>query len=146
MLVDDDADDQFLFGEALREAAPGVRLESAGDADGMQQVLARYLPDLIFLDVRLPGASGFDCLARLAAHPIYRTIPVVMYSSSPDELDVVRAYAGGAHLFFRKPALFDLLVAGIRKVLFLDWMQPHRIRKRHRIGGRLLVFNTGWGS
>ncbi|RYY94660.1 MAG: response regulator, partial [Chitinophagaceae bacterium] len=115
----------------------------AGDADGMLEVLGRFLPDLIFMDIRLPGPSGFDCLARLAAHPIYCTIPVVMFSGSTDELDVARAYAGGAHLFFRKPAHFDFLVSGLRKVLFLDWLQPQRIRRRHRVGGRMTAFNPG---
>ena len=141
LLVDDDADDQILFLTALSEAAPGLRLESAASATAMTQVLGRYLPDIIFLDINMQQGNGFDCLTQLAAHPIYRTIPVVMHSSSRSHSDIARAYSFGASLYFHKPAHYAVLVMGLRKVLSLDWMQPRRVQQRHASTESFRAFN-----
>jgi CheY-like chemotaxis protein len=63
---------------------------------------SRRNPDLILLDLHLPGRDGFEVLSRLKSSSIYRTIPVVMMSSSADELVVRRAYDLHANAFVRK--------------------------------------------
>lgn len=63
---------------------------------------SRRNPDLILLDVNLPGQDGFEVLSRIKSSAIYRTIPVVVMSASTDSLVMRRAYDLHANAYFRK--------------------------------------------
>jgi|HubBroStandDraft_5_1064220.scaffolds.fasta_scaffold286891_2 CheY-like chemotaxis protein len=63
---------------------------------------SRRNPDLILLDVNLPGQDGFEVLSCIKSSAIYRTIPVVMLSATADELVVRRAYDLHANAFVHK--------------------------------------------
>ena len=55
-----------------------------------------WFPDVILLDINMPGMSGFEVLKAIKADDGLRQIPVVMHSTSPRREDVIRAYANGA--------------------------------------------------
>jgi CheY-like chemotaxis protein len=74
-------------------------------------------PDVILLDVGLPGTDGFDILARLRQHPALRAIPVIMLTAQSNRRDVLRALAGGANGYITKPFEHDALVKSLRAVL-----------------------------
>jgi CheY-like chemotaxis protein len=83
----------------LTRAATGERaMELLSD----RERFSRRNPDLILLDVNLPGQDGFEVLSRIKSNAIYRTIPVVMLSSSPDDLVMRRAYDLNANAFVQK--------------------------------------------
>lgn len=126
LLVEDDANDKELVLRSLR------KIGFAGDVSAVAsgESLFEYLdgiyerhdaqkgppPDLILLDLSLPGISGLDVLNRLRTHKVYSRIPVVVLSGSPYARDVADAYRLGARTFFSKPldAMgLDLLVAHI---------------------------------
>ena len=65
------------------------------------------LPDLIVLDLSLPGMSGLELLRRLKAGESTRGVPVVVFSSSPDPDDIVKAYEAGANSYVVKPGELD---------------------------------------
>lgn len=75
------------------------------------------LPDLILLDVTLPGASGFDILQRLRGHPILKQIPIIMVTAMSAREDVMRALAADASGYITKPFTLDVLMKGIKAVL-----------------------------
>lgn len=75
------------------------------------------LPDLILLDVMLAGASGFDILQRLRAHPVLKPIPVIMVTSMSAREDVMRALAADASGYITKPFKLDVLMKSIKAVL-----------------------------
>jgi CheY-like chemotaxis protein len=83
----------------LTRAATGERaIELLSD----RERFSRRNPDLILLDVNLPGQDGFEVLSRIKSNAIYRTIPVVMLSASADDLVVRRAYDLNANAFVHK--------------------------------------------
>jgi CheY-like chemotaxis protein len=76
-------------------------------------------PDAILLDVTLPGADGFEILARLQQHPALRAIPVIMLTAQSSRGDVLRALSGGASGYITKPFEHDALVKSLHAVLGL---------------------------
>lgn len=66
-------------------------------------------PDVVLLDLNLPGLLGSDVLRWIKAHPVHHTIPVVVLTSSPNPDHVERAYADYAAGFVSKPATRDQL-------------------------------------
>ena len=117
LVIEDDTDDQILLAEALQSSGRPALLEFCADAKAATEHLDRVLagdaatPHLVLLDLRLPGESGLELLARLKSHPILRTLPVVVFTTSWFEDDVRDAYAAGANAFVIKPLRFDDLVA-----------------------------------
>ncbi len=64
------------------------------------------LPSLILLDIKLPVMDGLEVLSVLKKHETYRTIPVVILTSSSDNIDIKKAYALGANSYIVKPVDF----------------------------------------
>jgi len=62
-----------------------------------------FRPDFIFLDLNLPGINGFDCLTRIKANAALSHIPVVIYTTSASEEDIIKTKNLGAAGFITKP-------------------------------------------
>lgn len=75
-----------------------------------------HLPDLVILDLKLAGSSGFDVLIWIASQPELVKIPVVIFSSSWVEEDVQRAHRFGASEYMVKPSGFDGLMEWGREI------------------------------
>ena len=71
-------------------------------------------PDLILLDLNLPGKSGLEILSDLKRSPAFCTIPVVMFTTSATESDRTHALERGAQAYITKPSSFDFLVNAVR--------------------------------
>jgi len=136
LLVDDSEDDLVLLAEAFRDLPEARLLPPARDgqsalsrlrgADGLGgEPLARR-PDLLLLDVNLPGLNGFEVVAAIRAVPGLQTLPVVLLSTSSLDTDVQRAYRSGANSYITKPASFDRL-REIAQALVVYWCQTVRI-------------------
>ncbi|MCS6802468.1 MAG: response regulator [Chloroflexota bacterium] len=120
MLAEDDPAQALLTEMALNEVAPAhERVEIARFATGHDALAAVSgpPPDLALLDIRLPGASGFDVLAAIRAAPGWSEVPVVMLSMADDERDRQRAASLGANDYMVKPLGLDALEALLRGVL-----------------------------
>jgi CheY-like chemotaxis protein len=105
LLVEDNAGDALLIGQALAECPTPVQLHLARDGEQVVQILAEpdFVPDLIILDLNIPKISGY---AVLAMYPPQKT-PVVVFSASQNEADVGRALSLGARDFVHKPLNLD---------------------------------------
>ena len=75
------------------------------------------LPDVILLDVNLPGTDGFSVLARIRQHPALRMIPVIMLTAQASRGDVLRGLSGGANGYITKPFEHEALMKSVRAVL-----------------------------
>lgn len=73
-------------------------------------------PSLVLLDLDMPRMGGLECLKEMKNDPNLSYIPVIIFTSSKKEEDVVDAYKHGAASFIRKPVTFDKLVETIRTV------------------------------
>jgi CheY-like chemotaxis protein len=105
-LVDDDPDDTFLFGDVLRDVAPGIKLHTAGDG---QEALDKLkggmpLPDLLFLDLNMPRMGGIECLAVMKRDEALKNIPVIIYTTSSQSKDIEETIQKGAVCFITKPS------------------------------------------
>jgi CheY-like chemotaxis protein len=106
LLVEDNAGDALLVGQALENSQTPVRLHIARDGEQALQILGEpnYEPDLIILDLNIPKLSGY---VVLAAYPAVKKTPVVVFSASENEADVDRAFSLGAREFIHKPMDLD---------------------------------------
>jgi two-component system, OmpR family, phosphate regulon response regulator PhoB len=95
----------------------GYSVVVARDGDEALLAIEAKRPDLILLDIMIPGLSGFDLLRKLQANQFFREIPVVMLSARSGERDQVQAFDFGAADFIAKPFRVEDLGKRIKRVL-----------------------------
>jgi DNA-binding response OmpR family regulator len=112
MLVDDEPLITDSLSYSLRRE--GVEVKAVGDgAIALQEILA-FQPDLVVLDIMLPGMSGLEICRRLRAQSV---IPVIMLTARGEEIDRVLGLEVGADDYLPKPFSFRELLARIRSIL-----------------------------
>ena len=124
LLVEDNPADVRLTQEALKEAANATtRLHVAGDGAKALAFLRREgehagapRPDLVLLDLNLPGIDGREVLAQMKADPDLRRIPVVVLTTSPSEDDIIHAYDQHVNSYIRKPVDLDRFLDVLRAI------------------------------
>ena len=124
LLVDDDEDDRKLFVEAAAEVDTAITCITASDGEQALAYLAdntHGLPDYIFLDLRMPGLSGKECLEEIKKVPRLAGIPVIVYTTSRDLSDSVELKRLGAVHFMSKPVLPDDVYYMLSFVLDENW-------------------------
>ena len=113
--VEDDASIRDIELYALRSA--GLEAEGFTDGAAFWQALQSEKPDLVVLDVMLPGIDGTELLGRMRASTSLRRIPVIMATAKGAEYDRVRALDGGADDYLTKPFSVIELVSRVKAVL-----------------------------
>ncbi|MDF2191570.1 response regulator [Paraflavitalea sp. CAU 1676] len=118
-LVDDDADEQWIFNTALNAVDPTIELSRAANGqDAIRQLASSpSQPDVIFLDLNMPVMNGLECLRQLKSNPGLSGIPTIMYSTTADPQTISQSRAMGAEDFITKPYNFEELVDALRVVL-----------------------------
>jgi CheY-like chemotaxis protein len=115
LLIDDVADNRDLYEEYLLFRGYQV-LTADNGTDGLRLADARR-PDIILLDLRMPGMSGHATLAQIKARPALVSVPVVALTAHALEDERKRAIAAGFDAFIPKPCLPDDLVVAIEAIL-----------------------------
>jgi len=122
LLIDDDADDRELFGEALQKVGPHIHFESASSgpmAFDLLESKKQDLPDLIFLDINMPVIDGWKCLSILKSNEAFKHIPVIIYSTSAPDGAQEAAIRLGALSYVLKPNQFSELKQMLTRVVAL---------------------------
>ena len=115
VLIEDEEDIAALV--KLQAEIAGYKLTVAGDGlNGYEQVL-REIPDLVILDIMLPGQGGLDVCRRIKTHPDLRHIPIIMLSAKSEETDVVLGLELGADDYVTKPFSPRVLFSRIKAVM-----------------------------
>jgi CheY-like chemotaxis protein len=123
LLVDDDEDDGLMMREALRAAKSSARLQVLSDGlqvipylRGQRDHVGANRPDLVLLELNLPGRHGRQVLADIKGDPDLRRIPVVVLTVSQADDDVLRSYDLHANAYVTKPLDAVGFLAVIRKI------------------------------
>lgn len=119
LVVDDDPDLQKLFRMYL--SLEGFSIRSAVKRDEIVLGLGKQpAPDLVLLDVNLPDANGFEVLAKMRLHPLFRNTPVIMLTVEATREAVLKGLRGGANGYLTKPFEPDILTGAVKAVLGLS--------------------------
>jgi CheY-like chemotaxis protein len=118
LLVDDDQEDREIFAGFFSEQFSSIILDQVHDTTAALRSLIKHpRPDLIFLDLIMPGADGIECLTKLKANRSTRNIPVVLYSSSTSEMDRKLSIKIGAMAFINKTSNIHSLTEKITHLI-----------------------------
>jgi len=123
LLVDDDENDRLLFGSALKDTGLNVELSEAPDGYAAINYLlsaepAEFpLPDVVFLDLKMPAMDGFQVLKEIRSRPELKRLTIFILSHSNERSDMIRAHALGADAAYRKPTHYKDLVGLLLTVL-----------------------------
>jgi DNA-binding response OmpR family regulator len=115
LIVDDEPHIRRLLAVRL-EAEHFDVIETEDGASGLA-ALAAHSPDLVLLDLMMPGANGFEVLSRIRSNPRHKDVPVIILTAKGQDTDRELALAGGANDFVTKPFSPLKLIARIHQLL-----------------------------
>lgn len=117
LIVDDEEQNVRLLQRML--ASEGYRVLTAADGESGLEVLGAQLPDVVILDVRMPGIDGFEVCRRIKANPGTRLIPTVIVTGLHAREHRIEGINAGADDFLAKPFDFEELRARVRSLVRL---------------------------
>jgi CheY-like chemotaxis protein len=124
LVIDDSTTIVAVLSKMLRSA--GYEVQSALDAEKGIEVALEQQPHLIFLDIVLPGMSGFEALRQLRRNPVTRDIPVILISGNQLATEQFYSYRIGADDFMKKPFSRAEVFVRIGRLLDADRI-PRRV-------------------
>lgn len=113
LIIDDDEDDRFFMEQAFKADSPHTHVYLAASGQQALDLLrsTQPLPDVILLDLNMPGMTGFEVLQHLKQSAFYHPIPVVILTTSDASTDQEQARRLGATKFITKPTTYSGLSA-----------------------------------
>lgn len=121
LLVDDNSTNLGLLVKALSEVGYQVRVAQDGSSAIAQALYAK--PNLILLDVMMPGMDGFETCRQLKANPSTQDIPVIFMTALTEVFDKVQGFQAGGVDYITKPFELDELLLRVRTHLNLQTLQ-----------------------
>ncbi len=143
LIVDDSAENLHVLSELLR---PQYRVLAANSGEGCLRVAnGREKPDLILLDVMMPGMDGYQVLARLLENPATRDIPVVFLTAMADAGDEERGLKLGAVDYITKPITPAVVLARahtqLEAKMARDWLKDQNATLEAEVAHRMAENN-----
>jgi CheY-like chemotaxis protein len=137
LLADDDEDDRELFNHSVNHVAPHIKMEEVCSGEALMKRLKskESLPDLIFLDLNMPGKHGLECLKEIRGDKKLKHLPVIIYTTSQYKEDIDNTYKNGADYYVAKPYKVAEMRQTLKTLLSLQWA-AHTLRAREEF-----VFN-----
>jgi len=132
LIAEDDPDDRLLISDAVERSGFSCELVYVENGDSLiaclydeeekEKKIFGLLPDLIVLDLNMPGKDGRQALKEIKSDERLKSIPVVVLSTSRSEEDIDYSYKTGANSYITKPDSFDALTKTF-KTLFRYWFE-----------------------
>ena len=119
-LIDDDDDDQEIFSLALSNIDESIRCITANDGvDALSKLNLedQFTPNFIFLDLNMVRMNGRECLVEIRKIPRLNDVPVIIYSTSSEQKDIIETRVLGAADYIVKPPSMALLEKRLEQVL-----------------------------
>jgi len=99
LIAEDDDDDYLIFSVAIEEISYSVLLTRAVNGEVLLNMLERNLPDILFLDLLMPCKDGKECLREIRSNRKFDNVPVIIYSSLSDIVNVDYCFREGSNLY-----------------------------------------------
>ena len=118
LIAEDDPDDRFLLKTAFEESGYPNVLRFVENGVELLQHLKEVteqkpkddLPGFILLDLNMPKKDGREVLKEIKEHSIFKKIPVIIFTTTKNENEIIKCYELGANSYVVKPLVFDELV------------------------------------
>ena len=118
LLIEDDPDDVELMQEALKGTDTQYTMHVIGEGDGVLPYLevCKKFPNVIILDLNMPKKDGREALKEIKQHPVFKKIPVIIFTTTKNENEIRRCYELGANTYIVKPVSFDALLRVVEDI------------------------------
>lgn len=142
VLAGDDTDHNVLFERVLHKLYPKVVISFIGDGEQLLPFLHLHPVDILFLDLKMPCKSGYQCLEEIRRDPALKALPVTVYSSSAHLSDIQKSFVRGADFYLVKPFSSEHLKKALELLLATDWKQDCPLRGHYFINNRFVPFTA----
>ena|SRR5215831_13748654 len=126
LIAEDDADDRYLIQTAFDEKGYLEKLDFVENGVELLNYLDNIFlekkdepnsyPGFILLDLNMPKKDGREALKELKQHPVFKKIPVIIFTTTKNELEIKRCYELGANSYVVKPISFDGLLKVVENI------------------------------
>lgn len=124
LIAEDDADDRYLMQTAMAETGFTEKVEFVENGVELIDYLEKIpgddievnYPKFILLDLNMPKMDGREVLKKIKTNDNLKMIPVIVFSTTKNQMEVKRCYDLGANTYIVKPVSFDKLVETIREI------------------------------
>lgn len=123
--TDDDEDDLELFTDAVESLTQEIILQTYSGGEKLLNAISNEptKPNVIFLDLNMPGKNGFDVLNELKGSKENSEIPIIIFSTSNEPSIIEKCLNLGANYFITKPVLMKDIIKSIEYSLTIDWKE-----------------------
>ncbi|AWH86586.1 response regulator [Flavobacterium album] len=123
VLAEDDQDDRLFFKNVFDKLRLSHTLDVCEDGIALMNYLntAEKIPDIIFLDLAMPGKSGIECLKEIKRNPRLREITIAIYTSFNIPTLAEEAFILGANVFIKKPDDHEELRKILSETIYINW-------------------------
>ena len=136
LIAEDDADDRYLIQTAFSEIGYPEQIDFVENGIEVLSYLDniyasnknedKALPGFILLDLNMPKKDGREVLKELKQHPVFKKIPVIVFTTTKNEIEIRRCYELGANSYVVKPISFDALLKVVENIRSF-WFQTASI-------------------
>lgn len=135
LIVEDDPEDRMLAEDALDEASPKFPVRFLEDGEELIQYLQHHqsedteeflTPGIIIMDLNMPRLDGREALAKIKSHPAFKSIPVIILTTSNNLKDIRTCYELGANSYITKPSNYQELVS-IMETIKVYWFRMNKL-------------------
>jgi CheY-like chemotaxis protein len=126
LIAEDDADDRYLLQTAFSEIGYPEKIDFVENGIEVLNYLdtkythnhsdEKALPGFILLDLNMPKKDGREVLKELKQHPVFKKIPVIVFTTTKNEIEIKRCYELGANSYVVKPISFDALLKVVENI------------------------------
>jgi diguanylate cyclase (GGDEF)-like protein len=120
LIVDDNPTNLSVLSQALKSA--GFKVRVAMDGESAIEQVREELPELILLDVQMPGIDGFETCSRIKADPDTRDLPIIFITAKADVESKIQGLSAGAVDYVTKPFQYEEVLARVRVHLHLRFL------------------------
>lgn len=141
MIIDDDATTRMIASQFLSQS--GFRVADAEDGHRALNVIDEIRPDLILLDVEMPGLNGFEVCESLRKNPAFGLTPILMLTGLENDETIDRAFIAGATDFATKPISWSLLSHRLRYIHRASMLAAQLIREQDSLAAAQRIAQLG---